>query len=153
MLVVSDTSPITSLLAIGRFDIIETLYRTVIVPSAVAGELRACHEELPGCIQSRIPSDTAAVALLRSELDQGEAEAIVLARELHAELLLMDETLGRARARQEHVPVMGLVGVLLVARRVGLIHSMRATLDQLESKAGFCLSRDVVRLAVAQAGE
>ena len=153
MLVVSDTSPITALLAIDRFDILESLYGAIVVPSAVERELLGYHETLPGSIQVRAPANVEEVQRLRLDLDEGEAEAIVLAGELHADFLLMDEALGRERARAAHLSVIGLVGVLLVAKRHGLIISMADTLMQLQDRAGFYLSERVVRLALEQAGE
>jgi predicted nucleic acid-binding protein len=93
------------------------------------------------------------VETLCLELDRGEAEAIVLAKELEADYLLMDESIGRRVASRESLTVVGVVGVLLLAKERAFIPSVREVMDELRSKAGFYLG-DVVRAAVlAAAGE
>lgn len=90
---------------------------------------------------------------LNKELDPGEAEAIVLARQLRADLLLMDEALGRRVAMQEHLPVIGLVGVLLLAKEQGLLDSLGMIFAELEAKAGFFLSQHLKQRVLQEAGE
>ena len=90
---------------------------------------------------------------LKSQLDIGEAEAIVLAKELHADLLLIDESLGREAARHEHLPGIGLMGILLIAKKKGLVASIGNLIEQLETKAGFYLSRPVKEKVIVAAGE
>jgi hypothetical protein len=77
---------------------------------------------------------------LTQELDIGEAEAIALALEIGADLLLMDERLGREVALHLDVRYTGLIGVLIEAKRKGFIVSIKPCLDQLRDIAGFRLS-------------
>jgi len=77
------------------------------------------------------------VKALRQELDPGEAEAIALALETQAELLLMDERLGRDTARHLGLPFTGLIGLLVEAKRKGLIPGIKHELDALRDIAGF----------------
>ena len=98
MIVVSDTSPISALLRIKQLDLLEKLYEKVIIPEAVERELLRGHCTLPSFVEIRAIKDTAAFKRLCSRLDPGEAEAIVLARELHADFILIDESLGRSVA-------------------------------------------------------
>jgi len=79
-------------------------------------------------------------SLPRQELDAGEAESIALALEIGADLLLMDEHLGREVARHLGVRYTGLIGVLIEGKRKGLITSIKPYLDQLRDIAGFRLS-------------
>lgn len=153
MIVVSDTSPITALLTIGHVQLLHDLYQSVRIPTAVAHELARSHVELPDFVRVVEVSDTRKVDALSAELDRGEAEAIVLAKELAADLLLIDETLGRAVAQREGVKIIGLMGVLLVAKRKKLLPSVCAVLDQLENKAGFYLSEEVKQHVLSEAGE
>ena len=153
MLVVSDTSPLTSLLSIGKVELLRDIYGAVIIPEAVASELRSYHDSIPAFVDTAEVKDVAAVEELAVQLDRGEAESIVLAKEVQADRLLIDEALGRSVARSEGVPVIGLVGVLLIAKKRALVSSVSDLLDCLENEAGFYLSDDVKSMAIKEAGE
>ena len=96
MIVVSDTSVITALIQIGRIEWLSTIFGAVVIPEAVADELAVSHVDLPAWISVTAVHDKAAVAEEARKLDAGESEAIVLAVELGADFLLIDEKLGRA---------------------------------------------------------
>ena len=76
---------------------------------------------------------------LRQDLDAGEAEAIALAVEVEADLLLMDERLGRETARHLGMRYVGLIGVLITAKRNGLIDDVKSRLAALRAVAGIAL--------------
>ena len=141
MIVVSDTSPLTALLTVGQASLLSTLFGDVVAPAAVREELLRSHSTLPGWLTIRDVKDALEVERLLQVLDQGEAEAIQLAKELSADCLLMDERKGRQVAAQERIPVIGLLCVVLLARRRQLIPSARALLDRLEQEAGVYLSQ------------
>ena len=88
-----------------------------------------------------------------SELDPGESEAIVLALDTQADLLLLDERKARAVAARLGVRFIGLLGVLLEAKRRGHILSVKPLLDSLIVKAGFWLGSQVYSRALREAGE
>jgi predicted nucleic acid-binding protein len=75
------------------------------------------------------PANRCAVESLRAELDAGESEAIVLAQQLRASLLLMDERLGRQTAIRLGLEVTGLLGILAEARKRGHIAACASLLD------------------------
>ena len=153
MIVVSDTSAITSLLQIGRVQLLQQMYGSVFVPSAVEQELRCTHAALPDFIVAVPVHDAQGVARFLPQLHRGEAEAIALAKEVKANALLMDEKLGRAVAMQEGLRVIGLVGVLATAKMKGLIPSLAAALDDLETKADFRMSAALKSEALRSVGE
>ena len=86
-------------------------------------------------------------------MDVGEAEAIELAKELHADQLLMDERKGRRLAVREGLPVIGLLGVVLLARRNRIIPSAKALIEQLQQEAGMYLAEDIKEAALVSVGE
>ncbi len=153
MIVVSDTSPLTALLTVGEATLLPNLFHEVIVPDAVRRELNRNHSPLPDWLRTATVQDTAQVGKYAEIVDAGEAEAIELARELHADRLLIDERKGRKLATQEGVPVIGLLGVVLLAKRRDLIPSARALLVRLENEAGMYLSQDIRDQALKTVGE
>ena len=85
-------------------------------------------------------ADRSLVSSLAGQLDMGEAEAVALAVEQRADLLLVDERRGRAVAANLGLKVIGLLGVLLEAKSKGHLPRLRPVLDDLISKAGFWIS-------------
>lgn len=125
MIVVSDTTPLISLLKIGRLDLLEKLFGNVLIPQAVYEELTVDErfkleaEQLKQkeFITVRAVKNLDSVSILKraTGLDQGESEAIVLTDEVKAELLLMDEAKGRAVSNEMGFRIMGTIGVLMAA--------------------------------------
>ena len=153
MIVVSDTSIITSLIHIGREQLLAELHGEVLIPPAVQAELSRTHAPIPGFLQVRPVHDLASVARLEVELDLGEAEAIVLAQETKADLLLIDEKLGRKVAVREGLRISGLLGLCVDAKLAGKITSLRELVQKLELESGFRVSRSVKEQAFMLAGE
>lgn len=161
MLVVSDTSPVLNLAAIGRLDFLERLYGKIIIPEAVFTELAATGAEAPQCaaattsswLERRPVTYETLVHLLLMELDQGEAEAIALAVETNADLLLIDERRGRTVASRLGRRCLGLLGVLIEAKRKGLTPSIKPLIEDLMVKAGFWMSDRLIDRVLREAGE
>jgi predicted nucleic acid-binding protein len=163
-MVVSNTSPISNLAAIGQLSLLRAMFGTVSVPRAVLRELQAWKNPeafrlIDKAIQERwiVPmeaSDSRRVAALENthQIDLGEAEAIVLASEQNAAYLLMDETEGRAAANACGLACTGVVGILLRAKASGLIPSLSKTLRELRS-ANFYLSNALEQLILRESGE
>jgi len=153
MLVVSDTSPITALLQVERAGLLKDLFARVVIPPAVKTELIRFHRRLPEFLETREIEDRNAVDVLARELDRGEAESIVLAQQLGAHLLLMDEKRGRSTAEANGLAVVGLLGVLLMAKQQRLIPRLGPVIAELETRAGFFVSETVKRIILAAADE
>ena len=159
MTVVSDTSPISYLVLIGREEVIGELYGEVLVPEAVHREL--VHPRGPEVVRERTsnsPSwmkveaaESDAGSLRRGEeqegslqdLDPGEREAILLAVRKEADLLLIDERAGRAVARKRGITVTGTIGVLGAAAQTGLVDPAKSVCDLRETT--FRASADLYR--------
>jgi hypothetical protein len=153
MIIVSDTSAVTSLLQVGRLTILSALYREVVVPTEVADELRRFHAALPDFIRVLPVADRTRLEKLKSELDLGEAAAIALMLEGKGDVLLMDERRGRRVAVREGLNVVGLIGVLLEARQRGLITSLATVIGELEQIAGFRISSRLKERVLLAVGE
>ena len=153
MIVVGDTSPITSLLQTGHSELLPVLFGEVLIPPAVQAELSRFHATLPDWLRVRPILDQRQADDLGDRLDQGEAEAIVLAEECRADYLLIDEKLGREQAEARGLTAIGLLGVLLLAKRAGHLASVAVLIDQLETVAGFFVSERIKSIVLRAAGE
>jgi len=161
MIVVSNTSPIINLAVIGQLDLLRQLYGKVVVPQAVHDEIviegvgQAGAEEVEklGWIKVEPVTNRPMVTSLASDLDIGEAEAIVLAVEVEAELLLIDERKGRMIASRLGVKHIGLLGVLVQAKHEGLISEVGPVMERLKVKAGFWISEELYDHILQVAGE
>jgi uncharacterized protein len=123
--VISNTTPLLSLLKIGQLELLERLYKRVVVPEAVWMEIEAgkggmFYLDLVALswVDIQKVQNKAAVQYL-ADLDKGEAEVIVLAQEIGADLVIIDETLGRSYAAHFHLPCTGTLGVLLRSKKEG----------------------------------
>lgn len=161
MTIVSNTSPLINLARIGELDLLQRLYGTLVIPDAVWQEVVIDGVGLPGAaqvetgrwIKARTVKNVQLVQALRQELDAGEAEAIALALETNAELLLMDERLGRETAQHLGLSYTGLIGVFVEAKRKGIIDSIKPYLDALRDVAGFHISHALYSRVLQDEGE
>ena len=138
MLVVADASPLVGLVNIGHADVLAALYGAVVIPPPVAaelvspkrpGEVRAFMASPPRWLSVRSPSRLEAI----DHLDPGELEAISLAIELGADLLLIDEARGREVAISLHIPTARTAAVLFDAANAGVLPDLRSAFDQLRA--------------------
>ena len=138
--VISNTTPIISLLKLSKIEILKDLYSEIIIPQAVFNEIeegkyKFYYEDLSMikwiCIKEI--SDRNSVKFFY-DLDAGEAEAIVLTKETGAELLIIDEKLGRLYAKQAGLKITGTIGVLMKAKKTGLIKKVKPLLIELTKK-------------------
>jgi hypothetical protein len=161
MIVISNTTPLIGLASIGRFDLLRELFGEISIAQAVYDEAVVAGRESGGArrevssakwIQTPTVQDRLAVEVLLDEMDPGEAETIVLARELGADWVLMDEKKGRRKLAQLGLPKIGTVGILLKAKQIGLLATVRPEIEKLRQK-GFSLSQEVVDAVPSRAGE
>lgn len=161
MIVVSDASPLIALATVGQLDLLRALYGRVAVPVVVYQEVTEVRPAAPGAaiiraakwIAVRPVEDRVLVDALSLNLDAGEAEAIALAVETNADLLLMDERRGRAAAMTLGRRVVGVVGVLIEAKMREVLAEVAPVLDSLRADAGFRISDELRARALAAAGE
>ncbi|MEH2959216.1 DUF3368 domain-containing protein [Candidatus Merdisoma sp. JLR.KK006] len=131
MIVISDTTPILSLLKAGKLDLLKILYQKVVVPEAVYDELTAnadYEDERKAILHCSFlsvekVSNAESVNILRNVtgLDAGESESLILYGEKKADLLLLDERKGRGVAKKMSVQYVGTLGVLMQAFDEGIV--------------------------------
>jgi predicted nucleic acid-binding protein len=138
--VVSNTTPLISLLKLNRLEILKALYTEIIIPTAVFREIengknKKYYQDLSKynwIIITAIRNKHSTEYFL--DLDEGEAEAIILATEIDADLILLDEKLGRFHANDAGLKVTGTIGVLLKAKNTGIITKIKPLLIELTEK-------------------
>lgn len=161
MIVVSDTSPVSNLYAISQLELLHILYQEIVIPQAVFDELLADPAQQPHIAQIQAydwirvlkVTNQQVLSQLLTELDQGEAEALTLAQEIQADLILLDEHRGRQAASRLGLHCTGLLGVLLEAKAKGLIPAARPLLDRMRIENGFWLSDAVYQHFLSLAHE
>jgi len=154
--IVSNTTPLLSLLKIGKLDILLDLYGKVMIPQAVYREIEAGNDKDYYVDVSKLgwieitPIQSFFARPYLFDLDDGEAETIMLAREQEADLAIIDEKLGRRYAAQLSIPITGTIGILLKAKEQGLITSVAPLLLELRDKSLWIddtLFKNALRLA------
>jgi predicted nucleic acid-binding protein len=149
------------LASIQRFLLLEQLFGEIRIPQAVYDEAVVSGREVGGArrevqaatlIKTVPVKDRLAVDMLLGELDLGEAETIVLAREIGADWVLMAERKGRRKLTQLDMPTIGTLGILLKAKQVGLLSTIQPEIARLR-RLGFSISHPVVEAVLRQAGE
>lgn len=158
MIVVSNTSPINNLASVNQLGLLQQLYENIIIPEAVYQELTTVpvsgsqEVQTLSWFKKQNITNTKLVKNLNLELDRGEAEAITLALEINAELLLIDERLGRIVASRLGIEFTGVLGVLLEAKSKGLIAQVKPLLDQLRI-SGFWMREQLYNQVLNLANE
>ncbi len=159
MTIVSNTSPILNLAAIGEIALLQSLCGPILVPSAVEQEIlrlqasrsRFAGVSLPAFVTVLAVQNAPLSEALKLQLHAVEAEAISLAVEQRATRLLVDEHHARLIATRLGVPTLGCLGILLDAKRRGLIPAIRPLLEKLETQAGFWVG-DALRARILASG-
>src|SRR5690554_2032305 len=156
--VVSNTTPIISLLKIGSLSILKDLYNKIYIPKEVYNEIekgknKTYYKDLSKIdwIKIKKIKDKKSLSYFL-DLDKGEAETIVLANEINADLVIIDEKLGRYHAKHANLKVTGTLGILLKAKKQGKIKSVKKLLDELKDK-GIWLNDKLVERVIKLANE
>jgi predicted nucleic acid-binding protein len=162
--IISDASVLICLGAARQLHLLREFYQEIMVPDAVWREVTAAggsragaNESLQarqqGWLKVQRPGNRSLVASLQTTLGAGEAEAIALAAELRATLLLIDESDGRRQARALGLVVTGTLGVLLLGKQRGRLPALKPVLDSLIQQHSFRLARGLYEQTLQQAGE
>lgn len=130
MKVVSNTTPLSSLSKVGALWLLPALFNKIHIADADFKEAKSGDIELPNEeFTVHDVRNVTAVEFLLPELDMGEAETIVLAKEIQADVVIIDERLGNKIAREAELNVVGTLTILRFAKERGLIDVVRPIFD------------------------
>lgn len=159
-IVVSDSGPLIALAGCGRLELLVAVFETVHVPRVVLDEATADRLR-PGAIdivtfvqahaQLHPSRNDATYVAAVAHLDEGEAQALSLAHALGCGVL-MDERRGRQTALRQGLPLFGVLGVLLHAKRIGALECIAPELARIQVN-GYRVSPSLVDAALKLAGE
>jgi len=160
VIVVSNSTILIGLVKIGKLDLLKEIFFKVFIPEEVFKEVVERGKDKPGSklikeaawIKTRQVKDNTQVSFLLGSLEKGEAEALVLARELEADLILLDEEKARKSAVIAGFEIMGLLGLFILAKNLGLIDEVRPLVDELRMKK-FRVSDRIVSMILKKAAE
>ena len=158
--IVSDTSCIGYLIQINRLDLLQMLYGEIIIPTGVFEEVLQLEErgyllsefKNASWISIQKPMDLSNVRDYKHLLHKGELQAISLAIELNADLLIIDEKIGRIVAANIGFDITGLVGILITAKNMNLIASVKENLDKV-ILSGCRISEKLYNIALKSCNE
>ena len=155
-----DTGPLIFLSNLNHLDLLKSGAKTVCVSQAVIDEIQAKPDEAARAIDHACQSwlsvrevgNRQAVEILLADFGPGEAETIVLAKELQADRVVMDDLDARRFARRIGLELIGTLGLLLLARLEGKIISLHQEIERLEA-VGFRAAAELVERLLLEAGE
>lgn len=158
--VVVNSTPIIALSHIGKLDLLRQIYHEVYIPQAVYQEVSEKNDAASEALNKSLdwihvlsiksPED---YAMYRAKLHAGEVEVMILAQETpKADLVIIDDNAAKKTAKFLGLPVTGTMGILLKAKKLGLIDEVAPLLDALKD-SGFYISSNVVQIVLQQADE
>ncbi len=151
--VVVNSTPLIALAKIGRLDLLRELYGRVFIPPAVFDEVCAKRDVASEQLRANLDwievphfrQRLEDVSLMPARLHAGEVEAIMLTRALEADYIILDDNAAKKTAEYLGFKVIGTLGVLITAKRLGLIDDIEAAISDLR-RIGFWVSDRVLEM-------
>jgi len=137
MIIVSDSSPLVGFAILGMLEQLTDIFDDIMVPEAVFFELtvpgKPHYKEIKSFLKNKVVPVKNKIAsfMLQKEVDEGEAEAIILAIENNIEDILIDDYKGRRAAKTRGLTPIGTVGVLLEAKKRGYVREIKPLMEKL----------------------
>jgi hypothetical protein len=154
-MIVADSSPLIALARIGQLDLLHEIYEAVVIPPAVEDEIerhpRGFEGSRPPWIRLHWIENPSTVASFRNHLHRGESEVLALGVQLQLPVLL-DEADGRRVAFAAGLAVVGTLGVLILAKRQGMLERVDPEIARLHAE-GFRIGPGLIAEALRLAGE
>lgn len=158
--VIVNTTPLIALSHVGQLNLLKELYGEIIIPQAVYEEVSVkvdsvCKKEVDSSldwIRVEKISNQMAKDMYKTQLHEGEVEVMILAKEVAADVVIIDDANAKKYAKYLKLPVTGTLGVLLRARQMGYVDKLEPVLRQMVEK-GIYISQSLIELCLKQAGE
>jgi predicted nucleic acid-binding protein len=158
--VVVNTTPLIALSHIGQLDILKKMYGEILIPNAVYNELSAkpdsiCKIEVENSkdwVRIEEIKNQMAKSMYKTQLHEGEVEVMILAQEVNADLVIIDDANAKKYAKYLKLPVTGTLGVLIKAKQSGYVDKIKPML-QMMIENGIYISQDLIKLCLKQVGE
>lgn len=157
MITVSNTTPIVSFSSIGKIEILKDIFHEIIIPQAVYNEIKAKrsfgYDEVDlDFIKVQAIKNKDSNLNIQNRLDLGEAETIILSKEINADNTIIDENIGYAIAKEEGLNVVRTLSILLRAKEKNIITEVKPCIDEMIIK-GRWYSNRVYEAFLKRAGE
>ena len=157
MILIADSSALVALSVCDSLDLLDALFGEVKVPQAVFDEVSVNHKPesavLERYLQGKVESvDTEKYVYLDAYADAGETEAMLLYKQMSADWLLIDDKRGRKIAAVNHINTIGSLGVLLSAKKRGLISAVKPNIDQIVESEVY-IGQTLRQIVLDMAGE
>ena len=157
MILIADASALIALACCNSLELLETLFGNILVPTTVFYEVTTPDKPQSARLQSYLKDKVRAVDMQRyiyldAFADAGETEAMLLYKELTADYLLIDDKRGRKVAKINQIKTIGSLGVLLQAKRVGLIPHIAPLLKQIADSPAY-MNENLIQTVLELAGE
>ena len=161
-MIISNTSPLINFAMIDQLPLLHELFGQLTIPSAVERELAQKYQRYPdvlakvqqsGIVDVLEVKQTQLRDVLLLDLDGGEADALILAIEHRATLIILDEVAGRSIAEAQQLLYTGSIGCLVEAKHRGLIAAIHPHMDAMRQQAGFWLRDSVYERVLRDVGE
>ena len=147
--IISDASCFIALTNIGALELLQLVYRQIVTTPEIAMEFG---EDLPEWVEIIAVADKEKQKLLEEQVDKGEASAIALALESEDPFLILDDYWARKLAEKLKLNHTGTIGVILAAKRKGIIPSIKPLLEKIK-QTNFRFTPELEFQALVQANE
>lgn len=156
--IVVNSTPLIILSKIGELEILKNLYEEIIIPQAVFDEVTqkndAAREQILNADWIKISEieNQSHKKMYQAKLHDGEVEVMILAREISADLLIIDDQAAKKTAKFLGFQVTGTLGVLLKAKSQKIIMNIKPILEKMESE-NFYINDEIKKLVLKTANE
>lgn len=158
--VVVNTTPLIALSHVGQLDVLKKLYGEIVIPEAVYRELSVKEESVckraVDCSLDWIRVDKIknqmAKEMYKTQLHDGEVEVMILAKEIAADVVIIDDANAKKHAKYLELPVTGTLGVLIKAKEKNCINEVKPILQRMV-ESGIYISQSLIEWCLKQVGE